>query len=48
MGNHPVSHDLDPQQLADSAALWKRFTSFATVGTIAIAVLLSLMALFLV
>lgn len=48
MDHQPVSHDVDPQQLSDSVALWKNFTASATVGVISVAVLLALMAIFLV
>lgn len=48
MGNHAAAVDVDPQQLAHAYSFWKRFTSFMTVGAVAVAVLLALMAFFLV
>ncbi|MCM2343964.1 MAG: aa3-type cytochrome c oxidase subunit IV [Alphaproteobacteria bacterium] len=48
MGNHVSAVDVDPQQLAQAYNFWKRFTSFMAVGAVAVAVLLALMALFLV
>lgn len=48
MGNHPVNQEVDPQTLADAQALWHKYTSCTTFGVIAVAVLLALMAIFLV
>lgn len=48
MGNQPVNTDVDPQVLAEAQAFWHRFTSASTYGVVAIAILLGLMAIFLV
>lgn len=48
MGNHPVNTEVNPQSLADAQALWHKFTVCATWGVISVAVLLILMAVFLV
>lgn len=48
MGNSPVSVEVDPQSLAEAQTLWHRFTTAATYGVVSIAVLLALMAAFLV
>lgn len=48
MGNAPVNVEVDPQALAEAKAFWHRFTSAATYGVVAVAILLSLMAIFLV
>jgi len=48
MGNSPVNTEVDPQALADAQTLWHRFTVASTYGVVAVAVLLGLMALFLV
>jgi hypothetical protein len=48
MDHSPVAVDVDPQELARSQALWSVFMECAKYGVIAVAVLLSLMAIFLV
>lgn len=48
MDHSPVAVDVDPQELARSQALWSVFMECTKYGVIAVAVLLSLMAIFLV
>lgn len=48
MDHSPVVVDVDPQELARSQGLWSVFTECTKYGVIAVVVLLSLMAIFLV
>lgn len=48
MGNHPVNTEVDPQALAEAQALWHKFTVGATWAVAVSAILLLLMAIFLV
>lgn len=48
MGNHPVNTEIDPQALAEAQSLWHKFTVCATWAVVTSAVILILMAVFLV
>ena len=48
MGNHPVNTEVDPQALAEAQSLWHKFTVCATWGVVSVAIVLILMAVFLV
>ena len=48
MGNHHAPADIDQNTLKHSQQLWTNFTKAATFGVIGTAIVLGLMALFLV
>ncbi len=48
MGNHPVNTEVDPQALAEAQSLWHKFAVCATWGVVSVAIVLILMAVFLV